>query len=796
MDLVLASLCCQDQPLSDFEVVVVDDGSTDGLKGVIDRYTDRLCLKYHSIEHCGERARLRNLGSEISSAEVLLFVDSDMVASRNLVSSHLKNVESDSLKVSLGLRKCLIDYDKAFLDARMVEEGLGYIEDLPAINDERTLVLEFMDRECLQPRNTWPLVFSHNFAVWKKTFLQAGKFDSIFSKNWGVEDVELGFRLYKIGCDIRINEEAMSYHLFHPTNTHNKIVQLRTNLDLFYRKFPEFEVELFCEEYKIWGREYNLVRKAVLEKRHLVEGVIIREPQVGYSPGETLGMGIDPSCFPPGRTPKWLLLPGQEPVAAGQLDLIGIRTTFKDKEFQTCFVSSLFGSINSSLLEKILAEAGRIARQVLICDAAGNLSDSSPREVVEAPTSKRRDSPGRRLMFVYGSYTGQTAPYMRHNYLKLAQSMQDRGWQVSVQYDFDPFRELPKQAGFFTSKDTGFCRQVESLFQVDLSFFEEEIPCVMDPRIAKFTQTAIGNRICWDRFEYLNEEKKFQKEFAQHFQKFIPQTERDASLVKGPKFRGVVPIGIDAKKIRGYMAETPPLTAEKPFRFLWVGPFAYHNHGFSELLRAFLRAFRGGEDVELMVVHSSNTMTLIKDIYLNKSSEHLIAEYIRLMNLKYADYEAQAWSGVEDRRIKCLKGDISEDEILALLAEADCLIDTSGGFEVSPVALSSLAMGKKPIVINQPAYQDYFGTEDCLLAPGVPVSGVILEPIPELIWPGQRADFRYTRFIKAQEKILADVLGQAYRNRSLIKWSEARRKAFCDNFTWEKSAAKLESLID
>src|SRR5262245_1051561 len=64
------------QTYDDWEMVIVDDGSTDGTRAYLETLTDpriRVVLR----EHCGNPALLRNLGVRISRAAYIAFLDSD-----------------------------------------------------------------------------------------------------------------------------------------------------------------------------------------------------------------------------------------------------------------------------------------------------------------------------------------------------------------------------------------------------------------------------------------------------------------------------------------------------------------------------------------------------------------------------------------------------------------------------------------------------------------------------------------------------------------------------------------------
>jgi glycosyltransferase involved in cell wall biosynthesis len=76
-DLVRALKSLTVQTESNFEVIVVDDGSTADIKSVADDYEAKLNLKYIRIENSGGPARPRNIGIQASQAIWISLLDSD-----------------------------------------------------------------------------------------------------------------------------------------------------------------------------------------------------------------------------------------------------------------------------------------------------------------------------------------------------------------------------------------------------------------------------------------------------------------------------------------------------------------------------------------------------------------------------------------------------------------------------------------------------------------------------------------------------------------------------------------------
>lgn len=69
----------RDQRYGDIELVVVDNGSTDGTRDVAQELASRI------VDAGPERSAQRNAGAAVSSGQYLLFIDSDMVLARDVV---------------------------------------------------------------------------------------------------------------------------------------------------------------------------------------------------------------------------------------------------------------------------------------------------------------------------------------------------------------------------------------------------------------------------------------------------------------------------------------------------------------------------------------------------------------------------------------------------------------------------------------------------------------------------------------------------------------------------------------
>ena len=174
----LDALTKQTQPASDFEVIVVDDGSSDGTAEMLDQMTTPFALRVVRQENRGYGAA-RNSGCEIAVSPYLLFLDDDIIASPELVAEHLRLQQEHDGAVISGAYPHLVSANAGRLTrirAELRSESFRKLE-------ERVPTF----RSCT----------SANLSLPRSLFWQAGGFDADLLR--GV-DIELGYRLHALGA--------------------------------------------------------------------------------------------------------------------------------------------------------------------------------------------------------------------------------------------------------------------------------------------------------------------------------------------------------------------------------------------------------------------------------------------------------------------------------------------------------------------------------------------------------------------------------------------------------------------
>jgi glycosyltransferase involved in cell wall biosynthesis len=84
----LAALEQQTYPHSEFEIIVVSDGSSDGTDDYLREAEHRLAI-IPVFQANGGVATARNHGIQLAQGEWILFIDDDVVGAPNLVEEHL-----------------------------------------------------------------------------------------------------------------------------------------------------------------------------------------------------------------------------------------------------------------------------------------------------------------------------------------------------------------------------------------------------------------------------------------------------------------------------------------------------------------------------------------------------------------------------------------------------------------------------------------------------------------------------------------------------------------------------------
>ena len=189
VDEFLGSLC--KQTLKDFEVIVVEDGSTEKSDTVCDQYKDRLDLKYYYKENTGPGPS-RNYGAERSNGEYLIILDSDVIVPDNYLENIQKELDREPCDAFGGP-------DRAHESFSPIQKAINYAMTSFFTTGGIRGGKKKMDK--FYPR-------SFNMGIYRNVFKRVGGFDNI---RYG-EDIDLSTRLFEAGYLCRLFPDAFVYH--------------------------------------------------------------------------------------------------------------------------------------------------------------------------------------------------------------------------------------------------------------------------------------------------------------------------------------------------------------------------------------------------------------------------------------------------------------------------------------------------------------------------------------------------------------------------------------------------------
>lgn len=187
--------------LSDIEVIVMLDGSTDDSAVMLDAWvgSGRLPgLRWHLRANAGQAAA-RDYGARDAAADVLLFLDDDVVPEPDLVARHLAYHASGTRIALLG--DCEIVRDPG--NSWYLQNVWGWWEGRYAsrvLRGRRPCYLDFC---------------AGNVSLRQADYLASGGFDPAF-RGYGGEDYDLGYRLMRQGVQLVADRRvrAMHHHTF------------------------------------------------------------------------------------------------------------------------------------------------------------------------------------------------------------------------------------------------------------------------------------------------------------------------------------------------------------------------------------------------------------------------------------------------------------------------------------------------------------------------------------------------------------------------------------------------------
>ncbi|MEA5557856.1 glycosyltransferase family 2 protein [Nodularia spumigena] len=214
--------------VTDYEIVLVDDGSTDGtLEWLAAHKAEFPHVRCFEQDHAGPAAA-RNLGVEKALGDTIIFIDSDLVVLKNFLQAHADALVQGGEKLGS---------DRFFTYGAVINTC-----NFAQPTAEPYKITDF----------SAAFFATGNVAIPKHWLEKAGLFDNSFQL-YGWEDLELGVRLKKLGLQLIKCPAAVGYHWHPPFNLEqiprliDQEIQRGRMGVLFYQKHPTWEVKMMIQ---------------------------------------------------------------------------------------------------------------------------------------------------------------------------------------------------------------------------------------------------------------------------------------------------------------------------------------------------------------------------------------------------------------------------------------------------------------------------------------------------------------------------------------------------------------------
>ena len=198
---LLESLCLQSD--SDFEVVVVEDGSTLKSDQIVESYSEKLNLQYFFKPNSGP-GQSRNYGAERAKGNYLIFLDSDCLIPKDYVRAVRQFLDENFVDAFGGP-------DRADDSFTAIQKAINY--SMTALFTTGGIRGNVKSVEKFHPR-------SFNMGYSREVFEKTKGFAEM---RFG-EDIDMSIRMMKLGFKTALIPEAYVYH------------KRRTNFRQFYKQ--------------------------------------------------------------------------------------------------------------------------------------------------------------------------------------------------------------------------------------------------------------------------------------------------------------------------------------------------------------------------------------------------------------------------------------------------------------------------------------------------------------------------------------------------------------------------------
>lgn len=248
---VLNGFEAQDTFMEEYEIIIIDDGSSDFLANETSLSLQKKYNLNITIIHQlnSGRAAARNMGILHCQSDYVVFCDGDRIPHREFISEHL-NYNCGYNDIVIGHSYDYFGPQNELLKNKFDWTYILKMSRLPTYYQKiNRLLREYDNKEYI-----WLSFLVGNSSANKNFIKSVSCFDDTI-KEWGFEHFELGYRLYKSGANFIVDQEAKSFHIPHKREKGFYNTQILKSINLMCSKHSEIDVS-FLKDF--FGVKENL----------------------------------------------------------------------------------------------------------------------------------------------------------------------------------------------------------------------------------------------------------------------------------------------------------------------------------------------------------------------------------------------------------------------------------------------------------------------------------------------------------------------------------------------------------
>lgn len=210
------------QTITDFEIIIADDGSKEETKHKIEELRELIPIPIIHVWHEDngfQKTKILNKAILASTTDYLIFTDGDCIPRKDFVETHL-NFREKGYFLSGGYFKLPMDISNKITKGDILNQNcfnLNWLKRNGLKSNLKNIKLspfKFLSKSMNKFTPTKPTWNGHNASGWKTDLLAIDGFNQ--DMQYGGEDRELGERLFNMGLSSKqIRYSAICVHLDH-----------------------------------------------------------------------------------------------------------------------------------------------------------------------------------------------------------------------------------------------------------------------------------------------------------------------------------------------------------------------------------------------------------------------------------------------------------------------------------------------------------------------------------------------------------------------------------------------------